>query len=118
MTAKPYKAQRPAAERVASAASVGYMADDYGEDEWRKVAQFLLAQGHSEHEAEAIMVSKHARWADDSEGRGNGKPTGAAAFKRYYARIRLPHGTTWEDEGRLLALETPSELEGGGRHDS
>jgi hypothetical protein len=100
-----------AAQRVADAAETAYMADAYGPDEFRKVARFLLAKGHSEREAEAILKSKHMRWADDSEGRGHGKRTGSAAFKRYYDGVRsLPSRGDWLEEGRVLAAETPSDL--------
>ena len=96
----------PAAE-IAEASATAYMADDYGPDEFRKVAAFLLAQGHSAREAEAILQSKHMRWADDSEGHGDGRPTNAAAFKRYY---RAGHHD-WLAEGRELAAATFGEAD-------
>jgi hypothetical protein len=65
-------------------AEFAYMADAYGEPALREIARFLLKQGHTTREAAAIMLSKHLRWADDLEGRGNGKRADSAAFKRYY----------------------------------
>lgn len=107
-----------AAERVAAAAAEGYMAEDYGPDEWLGVAAFLLDKGHSEHEAEAVMRSKHMRWADDSEGHGDGQATDAAAFIRYYEKRDAERNVFnarerqgfWKAEAGVLAEETPSNL--------
>ena len=97
-------------EAVAQAAEFGgaYMAEDYGPDGFRRAADFLLKQGHSEHEAYSILMSKHMRWAEDSEGQGAGKTTNAAAFKRYYEKAKVD----WRAEARQLAIETPESLEG------
>ncbi len=100
------------ARRVAAAAETAYMADDYGPAAFERIAAFLLSRGHTEHEAEAILFSKHPRWADDSEGRGNGhtRPN-AAAFKRYYLKMNDYHGEGWwKREGAQMAAETPSNL--------
>lgn len=83
---------------------LGYMADDYGPAAWKRIADFLLKQGHSRDETAAIMRSKHARWADDSEGRGNGKTCNSAAFVRYYEK--QAERFDWMAEGRSLAAET------------
>lgn len=87
---------------IAEAAETSYMAEDYGPDGFRRVARFLLAQGHSAYEAEAILRSKHMRWADDSQGRGIGRKTTSAAFIRYYEASR----TDWTTEARTLAAES------------
>jgi hypothetical protein len=90
---------------VLEASECGYMHDSYGDAAWRQCARFLLAQGHNAPEAAAIMLSKHMRWADDSQGRGIGKGTNSAAFKRYY--IRATHGGDWwRLEGERMAYET------------
>lgn len=103
-------ANNEAAERVAVAAEAAYMASDYGHPSFRRIAAMLLSEGMTEHEAESILKSKHARWADDSQGRGIGKGTTSAAFKRYYDR-KKERGFDWLQEGREMAWETPSDLE-------
>lgn len=55
----PSKLAREIAKRCEDA----YSADAYRS--WSAVAQFLLNLGYSERETEAIMRSKHTRWARD-----------------------------------------------------
>jgi hypothetical protein len=68
-----------------------YMTDRYGEGAWLRVCRFLKDEGFSEAEAEAVLRSKHMRWAHDAK-LTNGEPN-SADFKRYYekneARIRM-----------------------------
>jgi hypothetical protein len=73
---------RTAAVAMADKTSDAYMADNYGKS-WVACANLLLDRGYSPEETEAILRSKHMRWADDSQGRGNGHQTNSAAFKRY-----------------------------------
>ena len=94
---------------VAEATEIAYMADDYGTRGMERIAAYLLTNGHSDHEAEAIMKSKHLRWADDSQGRGIGRTTTFAAFKRYY-EANVAGGFDWIAEGKTLAAETISDL--------
>lgn len=104
---------REQATRIAEAAETAWMADAYGPAAFRRVAEFLLGKGHSPEECEAILRSKHMRWADDSQGRGIGRAANSAAFVRYYESARnLPLGTDWASEARMLAAETPLVLRG------
>lgn len=101
------------ATRIAEAAQTAWMAEEYGPVAFARVASFLLAKGHSPEECEAILRSKHMRWADDSQGRGIGADTTSSAFIRYYENARnLPLGSDWLSEGRMLAAETPLVLRG------
>jgi hypothetical protein len=93
-------------QEVLYLAEGAYMAEDYGEGAWRIVTKFLLGQGHSAVEAAAIMLSKHARWADDSEGRGAGRTTSGAAFRRYYNHMAEAPGFNWRTEASELVRET------------
>lgn len=52
------------AEAVAESCADAYSADRYGS--WRMVAFKLLQKGFTDKEAEAIMRSKHMRWAGDA----------------------------------------------------
>ncbi len=90
-------------QAVLDKTAIGYMHYAYGDSAWEMCARFLLRQGHGVLEASAIMLSKHMRWADDSDGHGHGHATNSAAFKRYYARNDQEW---WLREGRELALET------------
>lgn len=86
---------------------LGYMADAYGPAAWKRIADFLLKQGHSRDAAAAIMRSKHARWADDAQGAGIGRGTNSAAFIRYYETLpTVRSGFDWITEGKALAVET------------
>lgn len=70
------------AERTADAYSRGRYAD------WAGVARELLEAGWTERQAEAIMLSKHTRWAADfAEGQGAeyGKVP-ASAVTEFHAR--------------------------------
>lgn len=90
---------------VLSLASTAYMHDFYPEASWQEVAKFLLRHGHTIAEAGAIMRSKHMRWADDSEGAGNGNHTTSAAFVRYYNKAISRDGMDWLAEGRAVVRE-------------
>jgi hypothetical protein len=90
---------------VVEATETAYMRDCFSDGAWRECARFLLAQGHTASEAAAILLSKHVRWADDVQGRGIGKGTTSAAFKRYYNRCSPPGGS-WQLEGEQMAYET------------
>jgi hypothetical protein len=103
-------ATKAGVERVVDATQCAYMVDDYRPESWRRIARFLLLEGFTEHEAEAIMRSKHLRWADDSEGHGAGKEPTSAAFVRYYIACRQG-GLDWRAEARDMAMGTPTELD-------
>lgn len=103
------------AVRIAEATETAYMADVFGDNHRRLIALYLLAQDHTDHEAEAILKSKHLRWSDDSQGTGIGKTPNSASFKRYYERLAAVHAergnpTFWQTEAAYLASETPSDL--------
>ena len=65
-----------------------YMRESYGDAAWRKCVEFLYREGIDWFAAVDILMSKHMRWADDTEGRGDGRRTNSAAFKRYYANSK------------------------------
>jgi len=87
------------AERCADA----YMVANYGTS-WTACAKLLLDRGYTEREAEAILRSKHMRWADNSEGRGDGNKTNSAAFGRYLNK-QEKRGD-WRKEVAQIAVET------------
>lgn len=72
------------AKQIAEETADAYMADAYGESAWAACADFLLRKGYTSLQVQAVLRSKWMRWADDSEGAGNGNYTNSAAFKRYY----------------------------------
>jgi len=74
------------AELAASRTTDAYMHDSYGEKAWLVCAKYLALRGLTGPQIEAVLRSKHMRWADDCEGRGNGKKTNSAAFRRYWAK--------------------------------
>jgi hypothetical protein len=94
---------RQRAVAVAERCLDAYMADDYGKS-WTACASLLLDRGYTEREAEAIMRSKHMRWADDSQGRGAGKETNSAAFRRYL-NAQEKRGN-WRKEVEEITRET------------
>jgi hypothetical protein len=73
---KPYYMADEVAARTADA----YMANDYGEREWRRVARWLFDADYDASEIEAILRSKYMRWSSDHSG---GKCT-LAAFKGFH----------------------------------
>lgn len=70
------------AERVALRTGDAYMADSYGLSAWLRCAKFLLDNGLTEREAEAVMRSKAMRWADD--GKLTNRESNVVAFKRFF----------------------------------
>lgn len=85
-----------AAKALAIKTQDAYMAGAYGTEEWTACAAFLLEQGMTSRQAEAVLLSKHMRWADD--GSVADRPT-AAGFRHYAAQ---PFATR-ELQGRQLA---------------
>lgn len=73
---------------IARSAADAYMAGAYGRSSWEVIAADLLVAGHSSAETDAILRSKHMRWADDEFGAGAGNPTDSVAFRCYYAARR------------------------------
>lgn len=67
------------ARTVALATSDAYSYDRYGVNAWLATAKYLEKQGLTDRQIEAILRSKHTRWAMDAAG-DKGKQT---AFKRY-----------------------------------
>lgn len=63
------------AAALAERTSDAYSFDAYAS--WTGVARALLSLGYSEREAEAIMRSKHTRWAADSVSKSSNVPTSA-----------------------------------------
>lgn len=95
------------ASRVAEATADAYMADDYGEAAWRACALLLLRRGYTERETAAILRSKHMRWADDAEGRGEGNRTTSGALARYLDRVER---TDWRIDGQTFREHVRTEL--------
>lgn len=91
--------------RVMVRTESAYMREDYGDSAWRLCATFLFNRGHAEDEVVAILLSKHMRWADDSQGRGAGKAANSAAFGRYYV-ANADRGFDWLADGRTLAAQS------------
>ena len=98
------QSRRNRANVIAIKSADAYMADNYG-NFWAPCAEYLVTMGLTNQEVEAILRSKHMRRADDSEGKGNGKQTNSAAFKRY-VWARIASGFDWNREARQMALET------------
>lgn len=96
---------RSPVDRVMAKTETAYMREAYGDAAWRVCATFLLNRGHAEDEVVALLLSKHMRWADDSQGAGAGKGTNSAAFSRYYY-LSGARDTDWIAEGRALAAES------------
>lgn len=93
-------------DSIAEATSTAYMFDDYGTS-WKRCIRILLGYGLSPKQVEAVLLSKHMRWADDSEGRGNGNKTNSAAFDRYLQSWMMAKGgQAWQEEVQQLTTET------------
>jgi hypothetical protein len=94
------------AKEIAEKSLDAYMADTYGKS-WTACAKLLLDMGLNETEAEAFLRSKHMRWADDAQGRGNGSKASSAALRRYVIGLAKSHGVEWfVKEVTSLTLET------------
>mgnify|MGYP003395256348 CR=1 FL=1 len=91
--------------RVMEATEGAYMRSNYG-DSWPACARLLLGRGLTENEATEFLLSKHMRWADDSQGRGAGRATNSTALARYLDDGRNLRGTLM-DEVALLVVENP-----------
>jgi hypothetical protein len=101
---KENKTQRAA--RLAELTQDAYMADAYGKS-WRTCAMVLINMGLGDKQIEAVLRSKHMRWADDSCGRGDGKQTNSAAFERYMHRwITRDGGQVVSQQIQQLTIET------------
>lgn len=93
-------------DSIDQATSTAYMRDDYGTS-WKQCIRLLLTYGLSPKQVEAILLSKHMRWADDSEGKGNGNKTNSAAFERYLTSWMMVKGAqAWQVEIEQLTSET------------
>jgi len=97
------------AQALAEKTADAYMADNYGVS-WTACAKLMLDRGYSERETEAILRSKHMRWADDSQGRGEGRKTNSAAFDRYLEKQER-RGREWRREVRQITAETFAAVE-------
>lgn len=78
----------------------GYSFTNYGEEEWRKCAELLVAHGCNQAETEAFLLSKHMRWCYD-----NAKdPCRATAedFKAYLLSGRNRGGKSVLEEARSM----------------
>lgn len=53
----------------------------YSPTQWRRIAAWLIDHGYSDQAVEAILMSKHMRWAGDSF---DGRPMTLEKFARYY----------------------------------
>lgn len=98
-------AQRPVATRLAERTADSFSFDRYVS--WFAVCAFLIRSGYTEREAEAILRSKHMRWAADAA-TGQGSRYGQCRPKNVADYIAL-QGATWKREVRTLTDETFSE---------
>lgn len=73
------------AAALAERTSDAYSFDRYSS--WSGVARALLSLGYSEREAEAIMRSKHLRWAAD--GANLERNVSVSAVKEYLAKYPI-----------------------------
>jgi hypothetical protein len=92
------KPTRAAIDALAERSSDAYSFDRY--DSWRACAALLLRRGHTEREAEAVLRSKHMRWAGDASNARYGRVT-SADLARYIARYK-----GWEREVADLVAGT------------
>jgi hypothetical protein len=70
------------AKLIAGLCEDAYSFDAYGEKEWAKTVQFLIDNGFSDPaDIEAIMRSKHTRWARDH---ASGYEGSAKIFAAYF----------------------------------
>lgn len=76
------EAREARATKLAEATADAYMADSYGATDWRACSLELLSRGLTVEEAEAILRSKHMRWADD--GAVSDRPS-IEGFRHYLA---------------------------------
>lgn len=104
--AMPTKLSKSIAEITQDA----YMAQDYGSS-WERCARLLLNLSLTRNQVEAVLRSKHMRWADDCFGRGNGQKSNSAAFKRYLDNWIKTEGKNWLNEVRELTVGTFGESE-------
>lgn len=67
------------ARKVALATQDAYSYDRYGANAWLATAKWLAKQGLTERQIEAMLRSKHTRWAMDAAGDKN-KGTAFSAY--------------------------------------
>jgi hypothetical protein len=73
-------------DRLAERTLDAYSADRYRS--WRACAAILLRRGMTEREAEAVLRSKHMRWAAD-EASISSRRVSSAALERYLAKYPI-----------------------------
>jgi hypothetical protein len=100
-------------DQIIEACSTAHMADEYGEVALSTIVLFLLNEGHSAYEVEAIVKSKHLRWADDTYGAGDGQKTNSVTFQRYYDLCEKRTPGYWKAEARDLVRLSSLDLDGG-----
>ena len=85
----------------ADAIADAYSTDNY-RGGWRPCIRMLRAQGCSDTEIEALLRSKHTRWAADGSGKPYGRNTSAdlARYMRGYAE------DYWPEELQELVIGT------------
>jgi hypothetical protein len=92
--------RRAIARTVAAACEDAYSFDRYRS--WPAVAEAFLKEGLDPLQAEAMMRSKHTRWAADSSDKPYGQATGADVT-RY---LRMHYRKSVLLEGRTMCRET------------
>jgi hypothetical protein len=78
-----YATLKETATELAERTADSYSYDGFGAPAWRALILWLLKEGYNERQVEAIVRSKHTRWARDivSSYRGSSKD-----FARYWSK--------------------------------
>jgi hypothetical protein len=91
-------------QELADKCSDAYSADRYNHG-WLPSIKMLRRRGYDDHEIEAILRSKHTRWAGDSSKHPNGLIT-SSDLARYIDKY---NPARWKQEIAQLVAETPIE---------
>ncbi len=90
------------ARKVALATQDAYSYDRYGSNAWLATAKWMAKQGLNEQEIEAMLRSKHTRWAMDAAGdKGKSK-----AFENYAASATNCGWFNLKVEAKEMARQT------------
>lgn len=96
---RPHHLTGPRAKALAEKTADAFSFDNYRL--WPSVCAMLLRRGYSEQEAEAILRSKHMRWAHDTSGVRHGQ-TRAKHLAQYIDQ----QGASWKGDVEQLVRET------------
>lgn len=96
--------RREAAKHMSEETADSFSFDRYGEAAWRATILWLLQQGYTYSGVEAIMRSKHTRWAADNANRYSRITSGD--FKRYWLKYYPTGSDAALSEVRELTVGT------------